>query len=63
MGISHEYHSTHGRRRRRRRVGVVAVDPTSPLTGGSVLGDRLRMMTHTPDPRLFFYGVKVRAAP
>ncbi len=38
---------------RGRRVGVVAVDPTSPLTGGSVLGDRLRMMTHTPDPRLF----------
>ena len=38
---------------RGRRVGVVAVDPTSPLTGGSVLGDRLRMMTHKPDPRLF----------
>jgi LAO/AO transport system kinase len=38
---------------RGRRVAVVAVDPSSPLTGGSVLGDRLRMMTHQPDPRLF----------
>lgn len=38
---------------RNRRVAVVAVDPTSPITGGSLLGDRLRMMTHQPDPRLF----------
>lgn len=34
-------------------VGVVAVDPTSPITGGSVLGDRLRMMTHEPNPNLY----------
>ncbi|MBK8914100.1 MAG: cobalamin-dependent protein [Phycisphaerales bacterium] len=35
------------------KVGVVAVDPSSPLTGGSVLGDRLRMMSQTPDEGLF----------
>lgn len=36
-----------------RKVAVVAVDPTSPLTGGSVLGDRLRMMSQTPDDGLY----------
>jgi LAO/AO transport system kinase len=35
------------------RVGVIAVDPTSPLTGGSVLGDRLRMMSAEPRDSLF----------
>jgi methylmalonyl-CoA mutase cobalamin-binding domain/chain len=35
------------------RVGVIAIDPTSPITGGSLLGDRLRMMTGEPDDRLF----------
>lgn len=40
-------------RERDHRVGVIAVDPTSPLTGGSVLGDRLRMIPHEPDEGLF----------
>lgn len=40
-------------RSRGRRVAVVAVDPTSPITGGSLLGDRLRMMSGTPDDGLF----------
>ena len=40
-------------RAREHRVGVIAVDPTSPLTGGSVLGDRLRMMPPEPDDGLF----------
>ena len=40
-------------RRRARRVAVVAVDPTSPLTGGALLGDRLRMMPAEPDDGLF----------
>ncbi|MGD8450394.1 MAG: cobalamin-dependent protein [Phycisphaerae bacterium] len=35
------------------RAAVIAVDPTSPLTGGSVLGDRLRMMSSEPEDRLF----------
>jgi LAO/AO transport system kinase len=32
------------------RVGIIAVDPSSPLTGGALLGDRIRMMEHTLDP-------------
>lgn len=35
------------------RVGVIAVDPTSPLTGGALLGDRLRMMSSEPNRKLF----------
>ena len=42
-----------GLRARGRRVAVIAVDPTSPITGGSVLGDRLRMMPGEPDDGLF----------
>ena len=36
-----------------RRVGVVAVDPTSPLSDGALLGDRVRMMKHALDPDVF----------
>jgi LAO/AO transport system ATPase len=36
-----------------RRVGVVAVDPSSPYSGGAVLGDRVRMMRHGTDPLVF----------
>jgi LAO/AO transport system ATPase len=42
-----------GLRQRRHRVAVIAVDPTSPITGGSVLGDRLRIMSNEPDHDLF----------
>ncbi|HMQ17096.1 MAG TPA: nucleoside-triphosphatase, partial [Phycisphaerae bacterium] len=35
-------------RQRGKRVAVIAVDPTSPITGGSLLGDRLRMMQAEP---------------
>ena len=35
------------------RLGVVAVDPSSPFTGGAVLGDRVRMMRHATDPAVF----------
>jgi len=35
------------------RLGVVAVDPSSPFTGGAVLGDRVRMMRHATDPNVF----------
>jgi LAO/AO transport system ATPase len=40
-------------RARGRRVAVIAVDPTSPITGGSVLGDRLRIQGDEPDKDLF----------
>lgn len=36
-----------------RRVGVLAVDPSSPFTGGALLGDRVRMQEHATDPGVF----------
>ncbi len=41
------------RQRPARRIGVIAVDPSSPFTGGAVLGDRVRMMRHATDPMVF----------
>ncbi|MDP9249770.1 MAG: methylmalonyl Co-A mutase-associated GTPase MeaB, partial [Chloroflexota bacterium] len=40
-------------RRRGRRVGIVAVDPSSPHTRGAIMGDRIRMMEHGADPDVF----------
>ena len=40
-------------RRRGLSVGVLAVDPSSPLTGGALLGDRIRMLNHAGDPGVF----------
>ena len=40
-------------RQRGRRVGVVAVDPTSPVSNGALLGDRVRMMQHAVDEDVF----------
>jgi LAO/AO transport system kinase len=40
-------------RRRGRRVGILAVDPTSPYTGGAIMGDRIRMMEHAADQDVF----------
>src|SRR5262245_37710402 len=34
-------------------VGVLCVDPTSPYTGGAILGDRIRMARHSTDPGVF----------
>lgn len=36
-----------------KRLGVLAVDPSSPFTGGAILGDRVRMMRHATDPLVF----------
>jgi LAO/AO transport system kinase len=41
-------------------VGVIAVDPTSPFTGGAILGDRLRMQTHSADPEVFIRSMATR---
>jgi LAO/AO transport system kinase len=41
-------------------VGVVAVDPTSPFTGGAILGDRVRMATHAGDPGVFIRSMATR---
>lgn len=42
------------------RVGVVAVDPTSPFTGGAILGDRVRMQKHATDPGVFIRSLATR---
>lgn len=41
-------------------VGVIAVDPTSPFTGGAVLGDRVRMQRHAGDPGVFIRSMASR---
>jgi len=47
-------------RKRNLRVGVVAVDPSSPLSGGAFLGDRIRMRRHTEDPGVFIRSMATR---
>jgi LAO/AO transport system kinase len=47
-------------RRRGYRVAVAAIDPTSPLTSGALLGDRLRMQLHTTDPGVFIRSIPTR---
>lgn len=41
-------------------VGIVAVDPTSPFTGGAILGDRIRMQSHHADPGLYIRSMATR---
>jgi len=43
-----------------RTVGVVAVDPTSPFSGGAILGDRIRMQDHALDPGVFIRSLATR---
>jgi LAO/AO transport system kinase len=43
-----------------RTVGVIAVDPTSPFTGGAILGDRIRMQDHATDPGVFIRSLATR---
>lgn len=47
-------------RRRGRRVGVIAVDPSSPFSGGAILGDRLRMQQHATDDGVFIRSMASR---
>jgi GTPase len=47
-------------RKRGQRVGVLAVDPTSPFTGGALLGDRIRMQDHATDPDVFIRSMASR---
>jgi LAO/AO transport system kinase len=49
-------------RARSKTVGVVAVDPSSPFTGGAVLGDRIRMQAHALDPGVFIRSMATRGA-
>jgi LAO/AO transport system kinase len=43
-----------------RRVGVLAVDPSSPFTGGAILGDRVRMQDHATDPGVYIRSMSSR---
>jgi LAO/AO transport system kinase len=47
-------------RDRGQRVGIIAVDPSSPLTGGALLGDRIRMMHHALDPQVVVRSMATR---
>ena len=47
-------------RDRKRKVGVIAVDPTSPYSGGAILGDRIRMQDHESDPGVFMRSLATR---
>jgi LAO/AO transport system kinase len=50
----------HQLRREGKPVGVLAVDPTSPYTGGAVLGDRIRMLSHHADSGVFIRSMATR---
>jgi LAO/AO transport system kinase len=43
-------------------VGIIAVDPTSPYTGGAILGDRIRMQEHFADPGIFIRSMATRGS-
>jgi len=47
-------------RRKGLKVGVIAVDPTSPITGGALLGDRIRMTSHAGDRNVFIRSMASR---
>ncbi len=49
-------------RKKERTVGVLAVDPTSPFTGGAILGDRIRMQRHAEDAGVFVRSLATRGA-
>jgi LAO/AO transport system kinase len=47
-------------RQQNRSVGIIAVDPTSPYTGGAILGDRIRMQQHFSDPGIYIRSMATR---
>ncbi|MGW8161689.1 MAG: methylmalonyl Co-A mutase-associated GTPase MeaB [Desulfobulbales bacterium] len=47
-------------RRNGKRIGIVAIDPSSPITGGAILGDRIRMMQHATDPDVVMRSMATR---
>ena len=50
-------------RRANKRVAVIAIDPSSPISGGAVLGDRIRMAEHATDERVFVRSLASRGHP
>jgi LAO/AO transport system kinase len=55
-GLARQY------RKQGRSVGIIAVDPTSPYTGGAILGDRIRMQEHFADPGIYIRSMATRGA-
>jgi LAO/AO transport system kinase len=49
-------------RKHQRTVGIIAVDPTSPYTGGAILGDRIRMQEHFSDPGIYIRSMATRGS-
>jgi LAO/AO transport system kinase len=49
-------------RKENRTVGIVAVDPTSPYTGGAILGDRIRMQDHHADSGIYIRSMATRGS-
>jgi LAO/AO transport system kinase len=49
-------------REKKKEIGVLAVDPTSPFTGGAILGDRIRMQRHAEDAGVFVRSLATRGA-
>jgi GTPase len=47
-------------RRAGKTLGIIAVDPTSPYTGGAILGDRIRMQDHHADPGIYIRSMATR---
>src|SRR5262249_30674961 len=43
-------------------IGIIAVDPTSPFTGGAILGDRIRMQQHFSDPGIYIRSMATRGS-
>ena len=49
-------------RKQNKTIGIVAVDPTSPYTGGAILGDRIRMQDHFADPGIYIRSMATRGS-
>jgi LAO/AO transport system kinase len=49
-------------RKQNQTVGIIAVDPTSPYTGGAILGDRIRMQDHHSDPGIYIRSMATRGS-
>jgi len=49
-------------RKENRTVGIIAVDPSSPYTGGAILGDRIRMQEHFSDPGIYIRSMATRGS-
>jgi LAO/AO transport system kinase len=49
-------------RKQGKTIGIIAVDPTSPFSGGAILGDRIRMQSHYADPGIYIRSMATRGS-